>query len=141
MTTLVVEDLITTLDQVITLEKRVNLERIRLCLLKEVAVVGRLVLTVKGDAIVIDTVTINISDITIANAFHGMVSFVFTTPLTVNSGEITLTLSSSGYTSGISWVSEYINRTNNTEVDAETDFQWPLSTQLWEFSEKGLING
>jgi len=140
VTTLVVEELITTLEQVQTIEKRMNLERIRLYLLRNDVNSGQLTLTVKRGATIIDSSTINILDITSSTYFHGMVSFEFINNLTVNPGDITLELSSSGYTYAVNnyigWISEYINTTNEPTTTPETDFQFPLSCQLWEYSER-----
>ena len=140
MTTLVVEDLVTTLEQNQEIERRLNIERVRLYLLKHDITTGQLTLSVKRNGVEIGSSTIDIADISAATYFHGYVSFVFDNPLVVNRGDVVFELSSSGYTyssgSYIAWVQEYENITNKIDVEPETDFQYPLTCQIWEYSER-----
>jgi hypothetical protein len=141
---LVVNDLITSIEQQITTVQPHDIGAIRLYLLKELSPTGSLTLSILKGSDVIFTEEKTIASIIAAsdlmtetNYFHGFLTWELSARL---ERETTYTIKlegTDGYTSGISWVKEYINPTNNSTFDSFLTA--PHSIQLWSRKGKGMI--
>ena len=126
MTTLVVEELKTTLTQDITinLNRRYTIEGIKVYLMMYNAPSGTFTLSIKQSGSVIASKSFTSADIktdlsTSDNYAHLWKALVFTNPLILSRGAYTLELSQSGYsfleTSYLSWVRPHENIFNDNE--------------------------
>lgn len=144
MTTLVVNELRTTLEQDFYVDKRLQLSAIRLNLYLHNDPSGTFTLSVKNGSDTIATSSLTVSTIK-TNAglsdnqyHHGFFRFDFSdiVPL-IKNVTYTLELSSSGYTfsdsSYIGWIKEFENNTNTLIDSTDNDFEKDFSFQLWGY--------
>jgi hypothetical protein len=143
MTTLVVEELKTTLTQnfTIDLNRRYTIAGIRPYIYMHNAPAGTFTLTLKEGVNSLASQTFTSTEIksnlsTVDNYAHIYKALTFTNPIHLSKGSYSLTLSSSGYTfstgSYLAWVKEYENIFNTTDGANDTDFNNPMSFQLFE---------
>ena len=144
MTTLVVDELKTTLTQSFTvdLNRRYTIAAVRPYLYMHNSPAGTFTFSVKDSgANTIASKTFTSAEIksdlsTSDNYCHLWKALVFTNPLQLSKGSYSLVISSSGYTfaesSYLAWVKEYENIFNTTDGANDTDFNNPMSFQLFE---------
>lgn len=141
MTTLVVEELETTLTQTVNIQRRMNVVAIRPYLYFDNLPNTTITLAIKQGATTVDSSTLTQaeiianSSITSSNYAHGFFRFDFTsTPLHAGQS-YDIVLSASPYTfsesSWIGWVKEHENHTNNFASSIQYDQDNPLSLQIW----------
>ena len=143
MTTLVLDELITTLSQdfTINLNRRYSIEGIRPYIYMHNAPAGTFTLSLKEGVTTLVSQTFDSAEIksdlsTSDNFAHIWKRLVFSTPFQLSKGTYTLELSSSGYTFAesayIGWIREYENVFNETSGTIDTLFDNPFSFQIFE---------
>ncbi len=144
MTTLVVDELKTTLTQNLTinLNRRYTVAGIRPYLYMHNSPSGTFTLSIKEGATTHASKTFTSAEIksdlsTSDNFAHIYKALVFANPLHLSEGTYTLELSSSGYTFGessyLSWVKDFENIYNNTDSLTGISLDdYPLGFQLFE---------
>lgn len=143
MTMLVVEELKSTLTQSFTvdLNRRITVAGIRPYIYMHNSPTGTFTLSLKEGATTHATVTFDSTEIksdlvTSDNYAHLWKALTFVDPLQLSKGSFSLVLSSSGYSfsesSYLGWIKEHDNIFQTTDGNNNTDYNNPLSFQLFE---------
>jgi len=144
MTTVLYEELqATPIEQDIVVTERISFHALRLYLIKSLSPAGNLICKIKKGATVVAEkqltsaeIEANADGVTSTNYFHGFVKFPFG-DLSLNPGDYTIELSSSGYsftaTSFYGWVKEFENRSNQLTGTVSIVADNPHSFQIWEY--------
>ena len=143
MTTLVLDELDTTLSQdfTINLNRRYSIEGIRPYIYMHNAPAGTFTLSVKDGVTTLASQTFDSAEIksdlsTADNYAHVWKRLVFDNPFQLSLGTYTLELSSAGYTFAesayIGWIREFENVFNETSGTINTLFDNPFSFQIFE---------
>ena len=143
MTDLVVEELKTTLSQSfsIDLNRRYTVAGIRPYIYMHNSPAGTFTISLKEGATTHASKSFTSADIksdlsTADNYAHIWKALVFANPLLLSRGSFVLELSSSGYSfsesSHIGWIKEHDNIFQTTDGNNNTDYNNPLSFQLFE---------
>jgi hypothetical protein len=146
MTTLVLDELRTTLEQNFTTVEREQVYAIRPNLYLHNDPVGTFILSIKQGSTTLGSTTLTLAEIKTGAGFadnqyhHGVFRFLFSTPVVLQARtEYTIELSSSGYTfsesSFIGWVKEFENLKNTFTDSISNDYENPFSFE--KFSYKG----
>lgn len=146
MTTLVVEQLETTLSQefTVTSNRRAQLYAIRPYLYMHNTPLGTFSLELKRGSDVLTTKTFTCSDIqsdlSTANDYaHIYKALLLDSPVMIEKGTYTLELSASGYSFSesayLGWIREYENQFYTVSGNYNNSFELPFSFQLFEFRE------
>lgn len=144
MTTLVVDELKTTLTQTINLNKvrRYNIAAVRPLIYMENAPSGTFTLSIKSGATTLASKSFTSADIkadlgTSDNFAYLWKNVTFDIPVKLNNGAYTLELSSSGYSysssSYIGWIKEFENIFNEINGTPQDYSENPFSYQLFEY--------
>ena len=143
MTTLVLEELKSTLQQTVnlTLNRRYNIEAVRPLLYMHNAPAGTFTLSIKSGVNTLTSKSFTSADIksdlsTVNNYAYLWKNLTFSEIALLKNGSYILELSSSGYTfsssSYIGWIKEHENLFNETSGTPLTDLDNPFSYQLFE---------
>jgi hypothetical protein len=144
MTTLVLDELRTTLTQEFTLDSRKQVVAIRPNLLFFNDPAGTYTVTVKDGSTVIGSASLSMSEIltgtgwTASQYHHGVILFQFSSPLILNK-DITysIELSAAGYTFSestyVGWIKSYENKINTFNITVDSDHENPLDYQMWSY--------
>ena len=146
MTTLVLDELITTISQTMTVdhEKRIQIAGIRPYIYMHNAPAGTFTLSIKDGATTLASKDFTSAEIksdlsTTDNYAHLWKRLVFDNPIQLTKKEYEIELSASGYSfseSGyIGWVREHENQFNRTSGTPISDLENPFSFQLFEYAE------
>jgi len=145
MSTLIVQELNTTLTQTIFVEQRIRIDSLRPKVYLHNDPAGTFTFSVKEGSTILgsaslDIATIKTNAVFANNQYHyGFIRWQFADNLVLNRGTYTIELTSSGYTfspsSYFGWIREYEALTNNiTEGQvANLDIENPLSVQIWSY--------
>jgi len=144
MSTLIVDDLITTLTQEITLDEKAIIAAIRPKLVISNDPAGTFTLSVKQGSTTLVSKSYTMAEIKTNcgfadNEHHlGFFKFEFDDVVVLHPGTYNIELSASGYTFNsnafVAWEREYLGPTNtNLSEEIISDYQRPLSLQIWSY--------
>lgn len=148
---LIIDELVTTLDQEINITKGSEVKYIRPYIYKHGSPSGSIKMSIRDDSGELDSVTLTIAEIdanlsTPGTYYHGFVRFTFDNVVKLPVGTYTIRMEGTdGYTfvnsstAHIAWVQEFENRTNTLSESSSLLFDNPHSVQLWSYKWANVL--
>lgn len=137
-----VNELTSEISQVFSITRRHSLHTIGPYLYKHLSPSGTFTFSIIQNATTLGSKSFTSADIetidgvTASNYFHGAYRLTFANPIILNPGQVTVKLTSSGYTFSesayIGWIREH-ERTVNAFTDTGNDWQNPLAVEFWTY--------
>jgi len=138
---LIVEELLTSLEQTVVVSERTEIESIRPYIYLHGAPAGSLKLSIISGSTTLSSKTMTVAALISAAAItqtyaHGFVRFQLDDTVFIPAGTYIVKLEGVGYTFGATWagwVKEYENLTNTPTTTITNDLDQPLSMQIWSY--------
>ncbi len=145
MSKIIVQPLISTIEQTVSIWETHNVARIMLGVYKSLNPTGSFkVEIIDSDSLVIASKTQTIVEMQTAGStelssdyYHGFISWIFDRPVFMVAGTYTIKLSATDYTysesTHIAWMKDWDNKVTNNSGTATTDFKEPYITRFYSY--------